>query len=129
MGSCYSGDHTAEDHLHTDITWNFEEPQQKYRPSTVNNRLLGGEGGGGLKHEFLKTPESCQKCQFDYFLEFVHFHIFLFYYYYYYYYYYYSYYSLQNKNFAQNTVYTYDSNSIVKTALTFQFPVGDGVVR
>ena len=47
MGSCcYSGDHNAEDHIHTDITaCNIEEPQQTYRLG--HNRLLGGSGGGG----------------------------------------------------------------------------------
>ena len=30
MGNCYSMDHIAEDHIHTDITCNREEPQQKY---------------------------------------------------------------------------------------------------
>ena len=47
MGNCYSGDHIAEDHIHTDITCYIEEPQQKYRLGTVSNELLGG--GGGLK--------------------------------------------------------------------------------
>ena len=28
MGSCYSADHIAEDHIHTDITCNIEEPQE-----------------------------------------------------------------------------------------------------
>ena len=42
MGNCYSIDHIAEDHIHTDITCNIEEPQQKYRIGTVSNRLLGG---------------------------------------------------------------------------------------
>ena len=42
MGSCYSGDHNAEDHKHTDtIRCNIEEPQQKYCLGTVSNRLLG----------------------------------------------------------------------------------------
>ena len=38
MGNCYSADHIAEDHIHTNITCNIEEPQknksksdQKYR--------------------------------------------------------------------------------------------------
>ena len=44
MGSCNSGDHIAEDHIHTDITCNIEEPQQKYRLGTVSNGLLGGGG-------------------------------------------------------------------------------------
>ena len=48
MGSCYSSDHIAEDYMHTDITCNMEEPQQKYRLGTVSNRLLRG-GGGSLK--------------------------------------------------------------------------------
>ena len=42
MGNIYSIDHIAEDHIHTDITCNIEEPQQKYRLGTVSNRLLGG---------------------------------------------------------------------------------------
>ena len=49
MGNCYPADDIAEDHIHTDITCNIEEPQQKYRIGTVSKRLLGG-GGGGLKH-------------------------------------------------------------------------------
>ena len=40
MGNCYSTDHVAEDHIHTDITCGIEEPQQKYRLGTVSNRLL-----------------------------------------------------------------------------------------
>ena len=30
MGNCYSADHITEDHIHTDITCNIEEPQQKF---------------------------------------------------------------------------------------------------
>ena len=41
MGNCYSADHIAEDRIHTDLTCNIEEPQQKYRLGTVSNRLLG----------------------------------------------------------------------------------------
>ena len=48
MGDCYSADHIAEDHIHTDITYKIEEPQQMYRLGTVSNRLLGG-----LKHVLL----------------------------------------------------------------------------
>ena len=44
MGKCYSFDHIAEDCIHTDVTCNIEEPQQKYRLGTVSN---GGGGGGG----------------------------------------------------------------------------------
>ena len=48
MGSCYSNDHIARDHIHTDIiTHNIEEPQQKYRPGKISNRLLAGVGWGG----------------------------------------------------------------------------------
>ena len=48
MGSCYSGDHKAEDHIHTDITTcNSKKPQQKYRLGAVSNRLLLGVVGGG----------------------------------------------------------------------------------
>ena len=47
MGSCYSGDHIAEDHIHMDITtFNIKEPQQMYRIGTVSNRLLSGGGEG-----------------------------------------------------------------------------------
>ena len=42
MGNCYSVDHIAEDHIYTDITYNIEEPQQKYRLGMVSKRLLGG---------------------------------------------------------------------------------------
>ena len=45
MGNCYSADHIAEDHIHTDITCITEEPQQKNRLGTVSNLLLGGGGG------------------------------------------------------------------------------------
>ena len=32
MGSCYSGDHIAGDHIHMDIAiCNIKEPQQEYR--------------------------------------------------------------------------------------------------
>ena len=41
MGNCYSADHIAEDTIHTDITYNIEEPQETYRLGTVSNRLLG----------------------------------------------------------------------------------------
>ena len=47
MGNCYSVDNFAKDHIHTNMTCNIEEPQQKYRLGTVSNRLLGGVGGGG----------------------------------------------------------------------------------
>ena len=43
MGSCNSGDHTAEDNTHTDITTCYiEKQQQKYRLGTVSNRWGGG---------------------------------------------------------------------------------------
>ena len=43
MGSCYSGNHIAIDHIHTDITaCNVKESQQKYRLGTVSNRLMVG---------------------------------------------------------------------------------------
>ena len=41
MGNCYSIDHIAEEHIHTDITCSIEEPQQECRIETVSNRLLG----------------------------------------------------------------------------------------
>ena len=40
MSNCYSADHIAEDHIHTDITCNIEELQQKYRLGTVSSILL-----------------------------------------------------------------------------------------
>ena len=42
MGNCHSIDHTAENHIHTDITCDTEEPQQKCRLGIDSNRLLGG---------------------------------------------------------------------------------------
>ena len=51
MGNCYSADHIAKDHIHTDITCNTEELQQMYRLGTVSNRLLGG----GLKRVLLDS--------------------------------------------------------------------------
>ena len=50
MGNCYSVDHIAEDHMHTDIRCNIEEQQQKYRFGTVSNRLLGWGWG---------APKTC----------------------------------------------------------------------
>ena len=41
MGKCYSNDHIAEVRIHTDITCNTEEPQQKYRLGTVSKRYWG----------------------------------------------------------------------------------------
>ena len=46
MGSCYSTDHIADDHIHTDITSDIEEPQQKYR---LGNRLVIEIDYWGLK--------------------------------------------------------------------------------
>ena len=47
MGSCYSGDHIAEDDIHMGITTcNTEEAQQTYCLGTVNNRLPGWVEGG-----------------------------------------------------------------------------------
>ena len=50
MDKYYSIDRIAEDHIHTDITCNIEELQEKYRLGTVSYRLLGGGGGGGGLH-------------------------------------------------------------------------------
>ena len=44
-GQLISADHIAKDHIHTDITCNTEEPQQKYRLATVSN-ILHFKGGG-----------------------------------------------------------------------------------
>ena len=62
MGNCYSTDHIAEDHLHTDITCNIEDPQQKNRLGTVSNGFLGGGGGGGVNKHVL--PESNPRSKF-----------------------------------------------------------------
>ena len=40
MGNWYSIEHIAEGCIHTDITCNTEEPQQKYRLGTVSIRLI-----------------------------------------------------------------------------------------
>ena len=40
MDNCYSADHIAEDHIHTDIKCNIEETQHKYRLGTVSYSLL-----------------------------------------------------------------------------------------
>ena len=65
MDSCYSDEHIAGDHIHTDIsrTCNTEEPQQKYRLVAVSNGLLGLDGvavrrGRGLEH-VLMDPNHC----------------------------------------------------------------------
>ena len=42
MGSRYSTDHIAEDHIYTDITSNIEGPQQKCRLGMVSHRLPRG---------------------------------------------------------------------------------------
>ena len=48
MGSCYSADHIAEDHIHTDITCNIEEPRQKRHLGTEVIDCVGeGEEGRG----------------------------------------------------------------------------------
>ena len=39
MGNCNSVDHIAEDHIHTHMSCNIEEPQQTYRLRTVSNGL------------------------------------------------------------------------------------------
>ena len=63
MGNSYSTDHKAEDHMHTDITCKIEEPQQKYRLGKVNNILLGGRGGAGLKLVLLDLNLAlCFRC-------------------------------------------------------------------
>ena len=41
MGNHYSIDHTAEDHVHTSITYNIDETQQKYGIGMVSYRFLG----------------------------------------------------------------------------------------
>lgn len=41
MDDCYSSDHIAEDHKHTDISYDSDEPQQKYRLGMASKTLLG----------------------------------------------------------------------------------------
>ena len=47
MGNYYSADHTTEDHIHTDIACNIEEPQQKYT-ALERSVIYYRQGGGGL---------------------------------------------------------------------------------
>ena len=67
MGSCSSTDHTAEDHIHIDITCNIEEPQQKHRIRTVRNRLTGC--GRGATPSWSCDPDSLNIILFPPFLE------------------------------------------------------------
>ena len=56
MNSCYTGDHTAGDHMYTDMTTcNTEEPQKEYYLGMVSKRLMGKEGEGrrGRKKIFI----------------------------------------------------------------------------
>ena len=46
MDNRYSADHVADDHIHTDITCNIEEPNKRTDFGTVSYRLPRG----GLKH-------------------------------------------------------------------------------
>ena len=48
----YSIDHIAEDHIHTDITCNIEELQQKYHPGTVSNRFYGAYGANKRRERY-----------------------------------------------------------------------------
>ena len=41
LDNCNIGDHTAADHIHTDIICNSEEPQQVYCLGMVSKRSLG----------------------------------------------------------------------------------------
>ena len=43
MGNCSSIDHIADDHIHTDIPCNIEEPQQKYCLGTVSKRNVSNK--------------------------------------------------------------------------------------
>ena len=65
MGSCYSGDHIAEDHTHSDITThNFEEPEQKYHLGTASNILPGWGLGGMVDVAFFTDHEHTQSNYF-----------------------------------------------------------------
>ena len=59
MGNSYSADNIADDHIHTDMTCNIEEPKQKYRLGTVSYRLLGW-GEGLNKFYWIQTHENKQ---------------------------------------------------------------------
>ena len=63
MANRFSADHIAEDHIHTDITCNLEEPQQKYRLGTVSYRLLGGGGGVNMFHLTQTSLSASNKVQ------------------------------------------------------------------
>ena len=45
MSNCYSANHIAEDHIHTDITCNIKEPEE----------LISRTHGEGRKTPFNKT--------------------------------------------------------------------------
>ena len=52
MGSCYSGDHIAEDHIHTDITTcNIEELDSNPRPQLLQWFAIFDAHEGFLSHQ------------------------------------------------------------------------------
>ena len=55
MGSCYSDDHRAKDHIHTDIACKIEDPKQNYRLGTVSYWL-------GWMNWFTWSKPSSSKC-------------------------------------------------------------------
>ena len=56
MGTYHSADHIAEDHIHTDITCNIEEPQQKYRLGTSVIDYWGAFNFGLFECNRVKYP-------------------------------------------------------------------------
>ena len=71
MGTCHSGDHIAEDHIHTDITsCNIEEPQGRWRTVTDHNSSPRAIGSGELKIG-INASKRCwgnnsnNQCSFD----------------------------------------------------------------
>ena len=56
MGKWYSAYHIAKDHIHTDITCNTEEPQQKYRLGTVSNKTVSN--GMSQMFQYKMSPHT-----------------------------------------------------------------------
>ena len=57
MDNWHPADHFTEGHIHSGITCNIEEPQQKYHLGTVSNRLLG-VGGRLSMFNWIQTSPS-----------------------------------------------------------------------
>ena len=60
MGTCnYLIGHIAEDIIHISITYNTEEPQQKFRLGTLKPYLAGHTRG---INEVMMSPIDCFNC-------------------------------------------------------------------